>query len=600
MSISFVRYLPGNKANERPTHVLFADVESKLTKAKKGKTLFTPFLWTMIYKRYRRGERTDQTTSYWGTSIDAFWDEVENHAKERCKLYLVTHHLEVDFLPMQGFKQLMTRGWRLDKLISHNRILIMWWARDTKKLIVMNNGNLFTGSIEGWGKTFGVSKLEMPDEKAPLPDWVTYCMRDTEILSMMWDFLLDFMDEHDLGNFRLTAAGLAMGAFRHRFMSQKIMIHNHAQVVKLERESYRGGRFEALKIGSFRGETFYNLDINSMYGYIEQEYPLPYELRGYTDHPKPGELEKRIKKWMVIADVVIDCLLPIFPHKKDGKNVYEPGLFETVLSTPELILCIDNGWIKQVISIAWYRGEHVLKAYADYFLDLKDRYDREGNKALRQFAKLYLNSLYGKFGQHGYDDRVIGDCAPDEFSIVEGWSVDTQQRYTITRYGGKIHQTVVTDVGYNTMVAIASHITAYGRLLLWDLIDQAGYNNVYHVATDSLIVNQVGYDRLQGKIDEHIPGMLKLETTFTDFTVKRVNDTIQGGIVKVKGIPKKAKQIDDDTYEVTQWPRMTTLIKAGEQDAYYTRSVIKHLDRSAYHATSGTTDQPDIDKSGTN
>lgn len=587
MSLSFSKRIPHNKKNERPSRVIFYDVESHVDYKNVKHQTFTPFLWTAIYKQYRGKDQTHTMVEHFGQDVTNFWDIVESYTYPKTKLYVVSHHLEVDFMPLQGFKELQERGWNLDKLISHGRVLTLYWKKKDMKMVIMNNGNLFDGSIEQWGNTFGVPKLTMPDDKASMEQWYKYCMRDTYIVSLMWDNLLEFMDLHDLGNFRVTKASLALGAFRHRFMWKDIAIHNNPQAIVLERLSYKGGRFEALKVGDFIDTKFYNLDINSMYGYIESAYELPYELRGIKDSMQMDELLKRLGKYAVVAQVNVTISKPYLPHIVNEKIVYTPGTFDTVLTTPELLYVIEHDKINDIGMVAWYYKAKILRDYADYFLQLKTDYDQAGNLPMRQVVKLYLNSLYGKFGQHGYEESVIGECDPSEFKFVQSYNADTHTTYDIAFYGGKVHKTITTLSGDNSFTAIASHITAYGRLLLWSLIDMAGYENVYHVATDSLVVNEEGNTRLQSIIDRYKPGMLKLEATFDNFIIKDVNDTIQGEKVKCKGIPKNAVKVGEDEYIITEWPRLVSLIKQGIYDAYYTRVKKKHLHRRRYHEAKG-------------
>lgn len=593
MSLSFRHTIPLNHSCQRPSHVLFADVESHVIDTTPMQKTFEPFLWCLIYKRYRRDSINQKTVTMTGNSISDFWDNVEDHTYSKVKTYLVTHHLEVDFMPLKGFIELRNRDWQLDRLISHGRVLVMWWKKGTRSLVIMNNGNLFDGSIEEWGKVVGLEKLEMPDETGSKEAWDTYCTRDTEIMVKMWDLLLEFMDYHDLGNFKLTKAGLALNAFKHRFMKYKIAVHDNQDVIELERSSYKGGRFEALKVGTFTGSHFYSLDINSMYGWIEKTYDLPYELRGYNIDPTMHQLETRLKRYSVIAEVMIECPENIFPHKENEKVSYAPGTFVTSLTTPELQYCLDRGYLKHVYRFAWYYRSKVLFEFADYFLQMKAEYERIGNKPMRQVAKLYLNSLYGKFAQHGYEDKVIGTCNEDEFEFIESYDYVKKERFTISKYGGKIHQTVVTPAGYNTFVALASHITAYGRLYLYSLMQTAGLENCYHVATDSIVTNQEGYSRLSKYINAMEPGYLKIDNEFDDYTVKDVNDTIQGIKVKIKGVPRKAEQIGENRFRITTWPRLVTLLKNGILDHYFVTLIDKTLARPRYYQLLGIPN-PDI------
>ena len=591
MSLGFSHSMKYNKGNERPTRVLFADVESHLQDEGDNRTRFIPFLWCIIYKHYRWNTGLHSQETFVGSDVPYFWDIVEEHCYKKTRVYLVTHHLEVDFMPMQGFIQLRERGWILEKLIANGRTLLMYWKKDKLTLIVMNNGNLFDGSIEAWGKVLGIDKLEMPTDDRPFDEWVTYCSRDTEIMVAMWDKLFMFMDEHDLGNFKVTKASMALSSFRHRFMNTPIAIHEHKESIALERDSYHGGRFEALQIGNHPVQDYYITDITSMYGWIMAEYELPYELRGYKETCTVVELMKRCAKYCVIADVDITIDEAIIPQKINDKMVYRPGSFRACLTTDEIKYVYEHGVIHNVYRISWYYKAKVLSEYARYFLALKDKYELEDNQVMRQMVKLFLNALYGKFGQHGYNDEIIGECKEDEFQFINAYDYDTKERYTIAKYGGAIHETKVTDSGYNTFVAIASHITAYGRLYITRLAKMAGWSNVYHIATDSLVCNSKGLTNLHGYLKERIPGLLKIEKHFTQYIVKDVNDVVIDGVIKIKGIPKKAVMIDDDTFMITEWVKITTLLKQNITDHYYTRSAKKHLTRKRYHDMLGTSHQ---------
>ena len=593
MSYAYNHVIQPNKLCERPTHVIFYDVESDVDASASKIHRFTMKMWTAIYKRYRTDKSPDSPLYTKGTDTPTFWDFVHSHTYNKAKTYLVSHHLEVDFMPLKGMIELPKRGWSLNSLIFNGRTLAMYWVNGSRTLIVMNNGNLFDGSIEQWGKIFGYHKLPMPDPHDDDETWFTYCMRDTEIIMCMWNLLIDFLDAHNLGNFQITKASLAMSAFRHRFMTKKVVIHDHPEVLALERASYHGGRFEALKIGHFDNDVFTILDINSMYGWIEKTYDLPYELRGYHEQSTVEELRRRLLRYAVIAEVEVHLPIPLLPITVNHKVTYPTGQITTTMCSPELTYCLDHGFIRAVHKIAWYYKAPVLREFADFFLSLKDRYESENNQPMRQMCKLYLNSLYGKFAQHGYKDLVLGTCDPMKFEVVDGYDADTHERFTLLSYGGYIHKTIITEGGYNTFIALASHITAYGRMKMFELITRAGWNNVYHVATDSLLVNSCGKANLVTDIATGIPGMLKVETEGQSLVIKDVNDYVMDGVEKIKGIPHKAQKVSENTYIVETWPRLIPMLKNGHWDYYYTRTLSKTLSRPRYYQALGQPN-PDI------
>ena len=587
MSRSFSHTVKGNKGSSRPSHVLFADVESKLSNGADNTVIFTPFLWTCIYKRYRSDGKPDQMDTYHGIEPVGFWNMVEAHTWNKKCTYLATHHLEVDFMPLNGFTELSSRGWILDRFIANGRTLILKYRKDHRRLIVMNNGNLFESSIEQWGRILGIPKLQMPSNDAPLEAWLKYCERDTQVVAAMWDALIEFLDAHDLGNFKLTRASLALSGLKHRFMLQQISIHDDPKTLVLERRAYKGGRFEALRFGDFTDGPYYDLDVSSMYGFIESWAPLPFELRGHCLYPSWDEFKLRLNRYCVVATVDVDTSEPFIPREIDGKMKYQAGAFRCTLCTPELKYALKRGWLKQIVRMSWYYKAQVLREFARYFMQLKAKYEREHNEPMRALAKIYPNAVYGKFAQRGFKDRVIGECDPTIFEIAEMYDADTGKRHTLYKYGGKVHLVGLGLKSRDSFIALAAHITAHARLYLWQLMKLAGVENVYHVATDSLTVNKAGYERLSRIIHPQKPGTLKLKGVFTQYSVRGINDVVQDGQAKIKGITKNAIVVDNNTYTITEWPKITTLIKAGQLSGYFTRYRTKVLARPEYYAALG-------------
>jgi hypothetical protein len=582
MSLALRKILNSTKKAPIPEHYIVYDVESRLNPGDDGKTWFNPFLWTGIYIRYRRKRNSFQEVERYGFEPNEFWGWVDSMVKHKKCLYLMSHHLEVDFIPLEGFKYLSELGWTQIGFIAHNKVVIMTYKNGDRKLVIMNSGNLFPGSIASWGKILKTPKLQMPKETDPIDHWITYCQNDTKILAGMIKTLINFIVEHDLGGFKTSLASMAMSTYRYRFMPREIVMHNHLGAQILEHLSYHGGRFQAFKIGEFKGGNYYKLDINSMYASIQIQHKLPYQLAGYlTDVPVPM-LKRYLDRYAVIADVDVYLTEPCLPVKQNDKCVYPMGELRTVCTTPELNYLIDHDMLRKVHKMAYYYQDYIMADYAQFFSELKVKYDKEGNQPMRAMAKLFPNSLYGKFGQHGYSSEIVGECDPDELKIIEAVDAKTSEKFQYLYYGGKIHRETETDVGAWTFTAIPAHITAYGRIMLWELCKQAGLDHVYHVATDSLIVDQEGYNNLQSMIHPTQIGLLKLEENANYIELRDVNDYIFGEHEKIKGVPDNAVRLSRNTYIVTTWPRITTLIKEGSPNRYYTKSIKKTLKREKY------------------
>ena len=73
------------------------------------------------------------------------------------------------------------------------------------------------------------------------------------------------------------------------------------------------------------------------------------------------------------------------------------------LAGPELLYAYAKGLISYSKSWATYHCRVVFDEFVAKFWQMKLEGEREKNLVKRTFAKLLLNSLYGKFGQLGAD-----------------------------------------------------------------------------------------------------------------------------------------------------------------------------------------------------
>lgn len=130
--------------------------------------------------------------------------------------------------------------------------------------------------------------------------------------------------------------------------------------------------------------------------------------------------------------------------------------------------------------------------------------------------------------------------------------------------------------GQDSFPAIASHIAAAGRCVLWDYVLKAGKRNCYYADTDSIIVNQQGYDNLAEWIDPLKLGYLKVEgvTHRMEFHAKK--DYVFGNERVSKGIRKNASRNADGSWHQTHFTSLKWAFSRGDLDDVITYEVDKH------------------------
>jgi len=309
------------------------------------------------------------------------------------------------------------------------------------------------------------------------------------------------------------------------------------------RQFYFGGRVEAFKIGRFKGK-FKVYDVNSMY---------PHAMRNF-DHPI-GQQYIRTNNFKMSSNGEIKGFegapyfvtveghnYGAFPTRdKNGLDFNVPfGVFN--VTSHEMRVALKHGLFKPTklieARIPQFYGR--FKKYVDTFYAEKVASKEKGDKVNEIFAKLLLNSAYGKFAQDptNYNDWLILPYGQwpdsDEWVLYESHELVSIFKKAVERFSY-----------YD--VCIAASITGAARAILLDAI--ASSEDVYYCDTDSIICG----GRFGAFVDAGKLGAWKLEADLYSIAIAgkklyagRGVDTKGRPIEKIasKGIKATALQIE--------------------------------------------------------
>lgn len=575
-------FLKGNISKAAPTRIILFDTETKAIPLGEDKEKHILKLGVACY--WHRREKGTKDIYKWLTFRDenTFWDWVIEQSHAKTRLVLSSHNLSFDLPILHAFKQLPKRKFKLTAYYCKGRTTLARFRRGSKKLDFVDNTNFYSGSLANLAPLVGLPKLEVDFSTVGDSELETYCQRDVKILLLLWQKWFDFLEIHDLGKWSRTLPSQAFTAFRHRFLDYQILIHDHKRTLKLERSAYHGGRVEVLRVGCFRNGPFYKLDVNSMYPYVMHKYSYPVSLFRYIAKGSVPSLKDKLSRYHVVADCLIDTPDPAFPYWVNGHIAYPTGVFRVALTTRELEHVLKVGRVLEVYRMAYYYYAPIFTKYVDYFYPLKCTYTQNDNQAFRKIVKGFLNYLYGKFGQRGLSDSVIGACPIDETKIVQVCDKETGEYYDLIYLAGQIIKRQRQEESYNSFPAIAAEVTANARLYLHSLIKQAGREHTYYVDTDSLIVDQVGLNRLSYLLHDLKLGSLKLEGVATEITIRAAKDYTFADKIKIKGIRSNAVQLAPNVYQQARFPSIQGLLHKENLDDYIVTQVVKHLQRKIY------------------
>jgi len=443
-------------------------------------------------------------------------------------------------------------------------------------VVFVDTGNYFGKvPLKIIGHDIGLEKIDCNPLEATDDELQIYCHRDVAIIQNAIIQLIEWFSGENLGNWSNTVASLAFNAYRHKFMNYPIYIHDNQEVLQLEHGSYRGGRVEAFFIGNPNNPPYYLLDINSMYPYHMRNYIYPTAKRAYITHPSKREFLNDLKSWLLIADVDVCVYEPAIGIVTD-RLIFPVGEFRAILTSPELSYLASHGKILKVHRYAVYDFAPIFTDYVDYFYQKRLEYINNSNRCYAQFSKIMLNSLYGKFGQQIRNVKPININLPDHISYLPVLHAHDRGYDIFYRIGDQwFKESAITD-GYNSFPAIASFVTAYSRMYLWDLIKIAGPKNCYYCDTDSVIVSQNGYENLSDFIStDKTLGKLSLQKKIQNLDLRGAKMYQTDENIKIKGIKNPTEWKDD--YNQIQFEKSRTALSKGRPDNIIVKHITKHL-----------------------
>jgi len=561
-----------------PRHFVFVDTETRVVKDKDGNMeQYFKLGWLCYYTRSHDTHIEKEDWVYLD-NIVTFWDFVFSHCQKTQRLWIIARNIVFDFTILRGWEYLRKEGYKLRFFHNNGVSAILTVRKGNKSIVFLDSMNWFPESIEKTGERLGIPKMKIDFETCSKKELKVYCRNDVLIDFENFKQFIRFLVGNMISRLCYTRASTAMAAYLLRHYHTPIFIHNNAEAIRLERDSYKGGRCECFFIGEPNHESYYVLDVNSLYPYVMRNNSYPVKYKKLRKHTSVRRLSLLTKNKSIVARVKIQTDEPVYAVKRE-RTLFPIGVFETVLTTPELKYALAHGHIKEVYDCVIYEQANIFQSYVDTIYTLRQDFKSAGVDVYQNLCKYLLNSLYGKWGQKAENWVKIGNC-PNEPDREELLFTNDSNRVMRLRYLlGEVFQLKSYGEAYNSFPAISSHVTAYGRMYLWSLMQLAGHGNYFYCDTDSLIVNDIGMDNLTPVLNDTKLGFMKHEETTHKLIIHGLKDYEKDSKVVIKGIRRNAVKVSEGVYKQEQWSSFKGLLHSGDINTYTVKTVTKHLTR---------------------
>lgn len=346
---------------------------------------------------------------------------------------------------------------------------------------------LIPRGLREWAKDdIDYSKLEFTCREHYKSEIISYLRKDTEYLHEMVEAFVGSYGLH------LTLASAAFNILHKDFDVPRTNISESMDAKY--RKYYFAGRVEYYGLGNLGG-GYSCVDINSSFPWsMTQNHWTGVECVSHCTIPNK-HLEQSFFR-------ISAASTGAFPWRNYDGGVIFPAdgvKREFFITGWEFQAARDLGLLYdcQLIQVHTPLATRNYERFISYFYKIKQRADNAGNKGERLFAKLLMNSGYGKFGMDIREFEELALCDWREPPTPNGWEVERDdQALGLTLYKRP------SPPGRNKFnnVCVAASITGCSRALLMKAKERC--KGVVYTDTDSLIAKDVSGIKIGDNLGE--------------------------------------------------------------------------------------------------
>ena len=327
--------------------------------------------------------------------------------------------------------------------------------------------NIFTNwNLKKLGEFLNFPKLQKPEflglrKPKSIKEWQQfrkYAMTDAKICYQAGKWLLE-----NFNTIRLTAPSLSFYVYNRDYKRYPIYPTWSDNIIQKIRLAYKGGRCEAWIRGS-PDKKIYVYDVVSLYPYVMANYKYPLAISNIKEKTDVDLSKEGIAECTVYQDADIPFLsYRMFTADGNYKLVFPNGKYTSYFTYPELryFEWANIGKILKVHRAFEIEGSNYI--FSDFINCYFDK--KQSDASNTAFWKLFLNSLYGKFGQT---------------------TKNTWYRLTSVKKLEKVDKETRSKFKPKRNMLIAAYITARGRIYMHQQYKKVGAENMVYTDTDSI------------------------------------------------------------------------------------------------------------------
>lgn len=497
----------------------------------------------------RGNEREDHTFE----TPEDMWRRIASYCRPGTRTVAIAHNLGYDVRISRVLEILPTLGFQLEWCNLDRNVSSMSWKSPNGTLVLCDLFTWIPKPLRDIGQLCGTPKLNMPKVSASADEWRKYCLRDCEIVHVAYSLILDWIEREQLGNWQPTGAGMAYATWRHKFMEHKVLVHNNPDVIAAERAAMHTGRAEAWRHGILADDMWHEIDMRTAYTRIAAETELPAKYKFSTGPITQRQYEQTSTRYRLNCLVDVDTNVPVAPTFHNGRTIWPVGKFRTWLWDVEINELYAQDASVKILRANAYTKAPVLAKWAGWVLSVQDSTASDIPDVVKAYAKHSGRALIGRLSLRAPKWEPYGENPMGEAGISYEVEHGTLRTRRMMHVGNSTFVETGRVEGRDSLPQITGCVMAECRVRLFWAMQSAGFDNIAHVDTDSVIVNSQGLRAMQVAYGAAWRTMWQRKGSWASLDVYGPRNLRTGSRRKIAGVPLKATETKRDTFTGEQW-----------------------------------------------
>lgn len=497
---------------------------------------------------------------------ESFWSWVAEYTRKGSRTVVWAHNMGYDVRISRMFDILPSMGFHLEWCNLDRNISSATWRSDHGTIVLADTWTWVPLPLAVIAGECGTVKYDMPSKRAPSEDWARYCMQDCEITYRAVTDLMNFITTEHLGNWQPTGAGMAYAGWRHRFLNDKVLVHDDVDALEAERLAMHTGRAEAWRHGELIGQTWVEVDLNNAYLTIASDTSLPRKLHMHHNRISVDQYTRLRERFAVLSRVVVRTSIPVVPVRINGRHLWPVGEFETWLWDNELDMALRYGAGVEIQEGYTYVRSPILSDWALFILGILRSDDARYTGLVRTHVKHCGRALIGRIALRTPSWEYFGTNIDGFTGITHAVFPEENRVARMLHVGGDTLIETARTEGKDSLPMVTGYIMAECRVRLWEAMNIVGLDNIAHVDTDSILCDSRSLDRLRVAYGASFLESWKIKGSYKRLEIYGPRAYFRDKQRMTSGIPLRAQEKAPGEYEGERWSSLATDLERGQGD----------------------------------